>query len=573
MPTHLVLDLETDSFDVNKARVKFFGLYNIDTDEYIIETDIRKVGNIIKNTDFIITYNGKEYDLPILYNRFGIRIPYDKHIDLYQIFKKRQSVITTKPFPNFKLDTIARELKIDDRGKEHIDYNLFKKDSWTQEELDEIYKYLKQDLKLTSLLWEYLKKRFKPFQEFMNQKDIDNYKWVNTSMGAYTYKVVCNLCNIKEEYNFESENNGYEGAYVQIPKKEAVRGNILCFDFASLYPMMYVHANLFSHSCNCCTPEEKWNGNGNFEVKGTYCRKNQGQIEQLIKKLYLLRQQYKRDKDEREYVIKIIVNSLYGVSGSPIFTSLYNLNTAQDCTSLARQCIKYAIAEFEKRGFIALYTDTDSVYVEVPNNKTEEECINVSKNITKDLSNKFPFPWEEFNFKLECKIKYITFFRDENSDLKKKHYIYVTEDGKVVIKGLQIIKKDSSELSRFIFKKYILDNIKNNLICKYDKKQVLEWLYKELTMNKKLGAKQFSVKSQDNYKNTTSIQSMISEKYGEGEHLMIKNKRFGVGKGVKYCTIEESRELQIYDFDIAGFVAELDPFINKESNKDLSFYF
>jgi len=571
---HLVLDLETDSFDVNKARVKIFGLYDIDTNTYTITTSFQKAIKIINDSEFIIGYNIKDYDLPILRNRYDVRISYDKIIDLYQIFKKRQSVITAKPFSNFKLKTIVKELGLDTEGdKGVIDYNIFKKrpEEWTEQEKEEIQKYTKQDLLLTAKCWEYLKKRFEPFKEFLSQRDVDNYKYINTSMGHYTYKVICNQCEIMEEYDFDTEHKKYEGAFVQAPRKESVRGKVLCFDFYSLYPMMVVHANLFSHSCKCCDPEEKWDGGTFFKVKGKYCKKRQGRIEEFVKKMFLLRKEYKAKKDEREQVVKIIINSLYGISGSPIFKSLYNINTAQDCTALARQCIKYTMGRFETSGYISLYSDTDSVYVEIPDGKSEKECIELSHSISKELSNNFSFPWDEFNLKLECKITYINFFKDSEEGFKKKHYLYVTDEGKIVIKGLQIIKKDSSAMSKLIFSKYIKDGIKNELNCKYEKKDVLDWIYNELANNRPLAAKQFSVKSQENYKNTTSIQSMITAKYGEGEHLLVKNRRIGVGKGTKYCTIEEANTLNIHDIDIDGFVQELSPFIKVETQNKLPF--
>lgn len=254
MIKHLCLDLETTSFNVEDAIVRVFGMYDIDNNEYYITTSPDKAREIISSSEFIITFNGKEYDLPILERKYGITIPYDKHIDLYYVFKKRQSVIVSKPFSNFKLRTIVHELGLDDEGgKGKIDYSVFKKlpSEWTEEEKEEIKKYTKQDLLITAKCWNFLKEKFEPFKEFMNEKDIYNYKYINTSMGSYTYKVICNICNLREEYEFNAPRQKYEGAYVQVPKKEFVRGKVLCFDFASLYPMMFVHANLFSHRCTC----------------------------------------------------------------------------------------------------------------------------------------------------------------------------------------------------------------------------------------------------------------------------------------------------------------------------------
>lgn len=569
----VVFDIETDSIDVTKANPRVFGFLDIETNKVKITTNKQEAINILDKYDFIITYNGLEYDAPILLNKMNYRIEKQKHIDLYYIFKKRQSVISNKAFSNFKLDTIIKELNISDVGKKEIDYNIFKKDSWTEEEIKDITDYLEQDLKLTADAWKWLENKFEPFKEYMSAKDIANFKHINSSMGSYTYKVVCNMCGIKEEYDFDSEKIKYEGAFVKKPIKESANGNVLCFDFASLYPMMYIHANLFSHSCSCCTKEEKWKGGALFKIKGSYCTKKQGKIEETIKNFYLLRKKYKKEKDERELVVKIIINSLYGVSGSPIFKNIYNFNTAQDCTGLGQQCIKYAIKKFEEEGYLVLYTDTDSAYVEIPEGKSKEECIKLSERIGKELSNSFPFPWDEFNFKLETGISFIAFFKDDADEFIKKNYIYLTDDKKLVVKGLKVIKKDCSRLSKKIFKEVIVPSIKNKNEYKFSKKEIERLIYSELYNNLQIAARQFSIKEKKNYKNNTSIQSIIQEKYGVGEHMMIKNKRIGVGKGVKYCSLEEAKYLKINDIDIDTFIKELSYFIKKEEKTTLDKYF
>ena len=140
--------------------------------------------------------------------------------------------------------------------KETIDYKLFQKEVWTPEELQQIEKYLTQDLNLTKELWLFLIKKFDSLKEFISPQDAENYKHITMSSGAYGYKVICNLLGIKEEYNDIEGNTPYEGAYVMQPKEETIKGDILYFDFASLYPMMYIHANLFSSKCDCCEEEK-----------------------------------------------------------------------------------------------------------------------------------------------------------------------------------------------------------------------------------------------------------------------------------------------------------------------------
>ena len=92
--------------------------------------------------------------------------------------------------------------------------------------------------------------------------------------------------------------------------------------------MIYIHANLFSHSCKCCNKDEKWHGKDFLSTNGYYCSKRNGKIEELIKKLYLDRKIFKKNNDSREKVFKIVLNSLYGITSKPIFKNIYEPNIA-----------------------------------------------------------------------------------------------------------------------------------------------------------------------------------------------------------------------------------------------------
>ncbi len=559
MVRHLIVDLETDSLDTNKANIKIFGAYDIEDEKYFIiaydESKKEKINDILKSYDWIITFNGDDYDIPIL-ERHKIKLPNKwNHIDLFKIIKfKRNTMLIKDGFQRFSLKHIIERLRLDDEGtKGDIDYKIFQKDKWTEEEINEIIKYTKQDLLLTTKLWLYMVNRFESFADFIPQKDVERYKHITTASGSYSYKAICHMTGLPEYYNdimdFGEE---FEGAYVSQPSVESARGVILCFDFASLYPWMDIMGNLFSHSCECCSQDEKWHGGDFFKVEGYYCSKQLGVVEECIKKLYCLRKEYKKNKDKREQAVKILINSIYGISGSPRFTSLYNINTAGDCTGLGRQCIKYARKIFKNAGFEVLYSDTDSVYVKVEN---KEAAINCAKEISRFLSSKFNFPHPEFfDLKLDEEIRYIQFFG------KKKHYLYVTNDGRLVVKGLQIIKRDTTALSRKIF-----DDIKQLIIenneCKFDKFLIIDMIRKYLRQDISLAAKRFSIRSSDSYKSKTSIQYTILQELGEGNHLLIKNNLLGIGKGVKYCTIEQAKNLDLSQINMDIFLSELEPFI------------
>ena len=69
----------------------------------------------------------------------------------------------------------------------------------------------------------------------------------------------------------------------------------------------------------------------------------------------------------------------------------------------------------------------------------------------------------------------------------------------------------------------------------------------------------FKVKRTGWYKNESQLQSQISKRYGAGKHLLITNTKYGVGKGKKYCTLEEFREqgLSVDDIDLSKMWSEL----------------
>ena len=107
-----ILDIETNSLNVDDAKIKFVGILDLQTNEYkIIKYDKPKeVIQILNNYDFVITFNGDAYDLPIL-RRYKITIKDYKHIDLYKVFKKKAGLLRSGGFKSYSLDNISKEIE------------------------------------------------------------------------------------------------------------------------------------------------------------------------------------------------------------------------------------------------------------------------------------------------------------------------------------------------------------------------------------------------------------------------------------------------------------------------------
>lgn len=589
----VVVDLETDGLDTETCNIAIYGAHNLETKAFTIRTwntDVRaRAQETLEGCTLMVTFNGKNFDAPIM-QRHGLDLTYVRHADVWLIFKQRQNLIRPNGFQSLKLAALVEELGITDeygyKGK--IDYKIFRRKNWTEEEKKEIVAYCKQDLALTAKLWEWLVDKFSPLAEWIHPDDAKRWKHITTSPGSFVYKAICHNVGLPEEYDDTVPPVRFEGAYVSTPTQPEARGTIVCFDFQSLYPTIQIGINAYSENCSCCTEEEKWKGGGFFQTHGAYCSKQRGQIELFLlarlRERIALKAELKQAKkagdkekvkalEARIYAIKIIINTAYGASGSPKFKSIYSLNTASDTTWVGQQCIKYAIKRFTDFGLTPLYTDTDSVYVHVPTDRFDiAYAKGCAQAITQELSRQFNLPIDEFLMDFEKEIQYIQFFHDSSDGhLLKKHYLYLTAEGEVTVKGLRIIKRDCSRLAKLIFNDFVIPRIKEKRQCKFTLEEIdkaIESYGVNTSEGRRLLAVRFNTKDLKEYKGVSSIQAQISMRYGEGEHWLVKNTEVGAGKGVKYCTVEEAETLPLSSLSFDRIHRELLPFTEAEIEKD-----
>lgn len=591
LPTQkvLVLDIETDSLDIATAHLRYFGAYSFATNErYYLKGDkegvIEYIKEMIDKHDVIATFNGKRFDIPIL-NNYGVYFKGKPHVDLWEALSEAKLDPKTRTrtggkgrgeFLGLKLNSwslanIVKALQLGEYKIEGFDHSVLKKEpeEWTKEEEKTIVDYLSQDVTVTKRLFEYVNNFFFPFTEHLSEENTKRFCYITASIASLAYKIICYEAKLVEEYGDEEKDWEYEGGYVRYPTKESHVGKIVAFDFNSLYPSIFRTFNLFSPASEDYPEEKTFTGNDFFHIKGRYKKDEQGVVEQVIAKLYKLRLYYKRLGDRREYLIKIIINALYGITPKPIFKSIYYRYSAEDCTSIGRQMIRYAADHFTKQGFEILYGDTDSVYVAL-NDKTVDEALATAKEIEQFLLTKMPFPNMDFGFKLDAEIEGMFFFLIDKDTYKKKNYVYVTKEGEVKIIGLPIIKSNASPIATAILHKYLIPTIKERLSVKFNRGYLQQLIHYELEQDITLAAQTYKVRDADYYKIDSDLHCQISRKYGSGVHQLVPNGRFGVGLDKRYCTVREfvDNKLRIQDVDLTVTWNNLEPFI-KEEQKSL----
>lgn len=622
---------------VQFAEVKWFGAYSYKTGQvylYNVKDDRDKIIKLFETHKILVGFNSEEFDYPILINN-GL-CPNNKrfiHVDCMQIlgksnFKNRQGYpyknrgeLMDYSFKNNKLRTIAETMKLETQ-KGDIDYKIFEKDTWTEEEIIEIKKYLKDDIMAPKQMFDKLWNYWKPFTEMLNEKYVRDLSWLRNSIASLIYKCVCSLSGVEATYSEHKSKKEEMGGNVIEPKYEEAT-DVWYVDFASLYPHLMIMFNLFAETVPG-TDKDTWHGNDLFKVKGYYNISEphflSGVVKEKLKERINLK---KTDKDNpMVYTIKIFCNGLYGLIRSPLFEKMHSENGGWDTCWCGQQIQKLASDMMEEFGFETLGGDTDSLMLRAydkknSNEKYVRECLN---KIVNKIDLNVPFPVGTFNIDIEEHIKYIKFpfslepvveekirkqLKDNSVEgyikkeedgkkiiiqassnkivkkgrtwvkelrAKKKNYLYSYEkDGKTEIEliGLPIKKDNATPLGLKIYKEILKEQIIKQNHANFTKEYVdgviNKWLKSPEIL--KLLAVEYKIKPAHTYKKESQIQAQISNGYLNGQDgiiFLIKNNKIGkAGKGDKYCTVDEAKEagLTTNELILDKTYKELEPFI------------
>jgi DNA polymerase elongation subunit (family B) len=560
---YLVIDIETEVVgeqpSINDELKLLVWKDDAGNKGYYTCEQLYEIQQLVSKNFIFIGYNIKGYDIPIL-ERYGCSFNYKIIIDEYEVIKKHLDKIKIlKELDSLSLDSVAHALQLSHKKQEGFDYNLLKGKLWA-DNLPTILSYAYQDIEVEHDLFKWLEYFFEPFKYGLTVKEIETYKHITLRTSVYAYKVICRKAGIKDDYNDIKEDykGQYEGGFVAEPSEEFVTDEIYEADLSSAYPHAFMQANLFSNDCKCCQEHEKYDGKHIFQLKGKYCSKSLGLLEKVIRELYLERLKFKKEGNRVEYALKILINVIYGICGNPAFKNVYNLNRVSDCTYIVRTTIQFIRNELEKNGYKLLYSDTDSVFIQMMGHSRDELDATL-KLIMNSLKTSMAFPQDTFNMPIEKQIKLMYFPKK-----MKKNYLYVTADGKLVIKGLKIIKSNNQQVSRVVFEKYIKPVIVNELRVKFTGDEIRQWIDNELKADINLATIRIKATNKE-YKNDGQINNQVFKQYGAGVHKLIPNFRKGVGYGVRICTVKEFQDagLDILDINVQQAYNELQIFCDE----------
>ncbi len=504
-PKILAFDIETNDLEIGKGEILMLSIVTDNfkkvlttkpvskphieackNEEELIEKFIKHVKK--QNPDIITGYFSDKFDLPYLKaraekNKIRLELGLDNsppkftggintrgkisgrvHIDLYQFIATAYSQYLQSE--TLGLGDVASEL-LGEKKHEHEHKHSSK---MNDKEWENFLNYNLQDSILTFKL---LKKVWPDITEFSRvmQEPLFNVTRDGISANVENY-IIHNL----EKYNEIIENKPsheqirqrrkrekYEGAFVLQPVPKLYE-DIVMFDFTSYWPSIIASFNL---SASTFLKDKKQPNSEEIEItvnkkpKKIYFSKQKGffpdMLEQIIKTRKKYKQEFKNNPSPilkaRSNAFKLLANASYGYQG--FFAARYYCPEASAATTaISRQFIKKTIKKAEQKNFKPIYSDTDSIALEM-NKQSKKQALEFQNSINKDLPGIMELELEDF-------YKRGIWVTTRSGEIgAKKKYALIDEKNKLKIRGFETVRRDWCKLARELQNKILEKTLTN----------------------------------------------------------------------------------------------------------------
>jgi DNA polymerase-2 len=305
---------------------------------------------------------------------------------------------------------------------------------------------------------------------------LDRVRASIASLDSLYLKELRNKGFVAPGAGFDEREERITGGYVMNPKPGVYDYVIVC-DFKSLYPSIIRTFNIDPWSF---VPDCK--GKSLVKAPNGACFKNQdGILPLIIQNLWAQRETARKKKNElARHAIKILMNSFFGVLANPT-CRFYSRDVANAITTFGQHLIKLTAQKVEEMGYEVIYSDTDSIFVNLKiDNYKEAEKIGkeISEQINKFFEEYAKKNYERKNYlELEFEKVYKRFLMPRVRNLEigsKKRYagLVIEADGKekIDVVGLEFVRRDWTDIAKS-FQMELLDKI-------FHKEEVAEYIKK-----------------------------------------------------------------------------------------------
>jgi DNA polymerase-2 len=260
------------------------------------------------------------------------------------------------------------------------------------------------------------------------------------------------------------------GGYV-MNSQPGMHGSVLVLDYKSLYPSIIRTFNVDPYARIAALQEAETDTIPGFD--GARFSKTEYILPDIIKELWQARDKAKQDKNKAlSQAIKIIMNSFYGVLGTP-GCRIHDSRLTSSITKRSHELIQHTVNLIEDEGYAVIYGDTDSVFVSLKQSVDNASADIVGKRLVAMINNY----WKEYLadafgiescLEMEYETHFSKFFmptiRGSEKGSKKRYAgLVVDAAGKqrLIYKGLETVRTDWTEMARE-FQQELYQRIFNN---------------------------------------------------------------------------------------------------------------
>jgi DNA polymerase II len=247
-----------------------------------------------------------------------------------------------------------------------------------------------------------------------------------------------------------------------------LHAQVWVFDFKSLYPSLIRTFNIDPLSYVAGSEAEASAstraGSDLIETPGGAFRREPAILPRLLDELFPMREAAKRRGDQvAAHAIKILMNSFYGVLGTPA-CRFFNPALANAITGLGKEMLLWSKRWFEAAGFAVLYGDTDSLFVRSGHDDPAAACTEAKRltaALNTDLARHIEARWRVTSrLELEFEKLYLKLFlphaRHSTRGASKRYagLLYGADaasgadGGGVEFVGLEVVRRDWTALAK-----------------------------------------------------------------------------------------------------------------------------
>ena len=265
------------------------------------------------------------------------------------------------------------------------------------------------------------------------------------------------------------------GGFV-LDSRPGLYDHVIVLDFKSLYPSI---VRTFKVDPMAMSEAQKVESNQTIPgFRGAAFSRDKSLLPTIIEELWSARDEAKiQGNSAMSQAIKIIMNSFYGVLGTP-GCRFYDPRLVSSITLRGHEILQKTRDLIEEEGFSVIYGDTDSVFIWLRNVNDEKESDAIGRTLVSKLNSWWrDFVRETYDLEscleLEYETHFLKFFmptvRGSEEGSKKRYAGLVNavqvDSGdnrlEMVFKGLETVRSDWSPLARkfqqSLYRKVFLD--------------------------------------------------------------------------------------------------------------------